>query len=44
MDEEFGKKLSEKLDENEILFWKEVKKERAGVRGVNVRIKGEDGE
>ena len=42
VDEEFSIKLNEKFNENE-LFWKEVKKKREGVGGVNVRIKGEDG-
>ena len=32
MDEEFGIKLNEKINENKELFWKKVKKERwAGV-------------
>ena len=30
-------------NENKKLFWKEVKKERGGVRGVNLRIMRKDG-
>ena len=40
VDEEFGINLHEKINENKF-FWKEVKKARS--RGVNMRIKGEDG-
>ena len=43
MDEEFSVKINEKFNENKLLFWKEVKKERGGVGAVNVRIKGERG-
>ena len=32
VDEEFGIKLSEKFNENEKWFWKEVNKDRGGVR------------
>ena len=42
LDEEFGIKLSKKFHINE-LFWKEVKKERGEVEGVNVRIKRDNG-
>ena len=31
LDEEFGRKLSEKFFENKKLFWKEVKRERGGM-------------
>ena len=41
--EEFGIKLSEKLNENKKQFWKKFKKKRGGVRVVNVRIKSVDG-
>ena len=30
VDEEFGRKLSEKFFEDKKLFWKEVKRERGG--------------
>ena len=43
VDEEFGRKLSEKLFENEKLFCKEVKRKRGGVGGMSVRVKREDG-
>ena len=43
VDEEFGRKLSEKFNENKKLFWKEVKKERGDVGGVSARMKREDG-
>ncbi|KAK3889840.1 hypothetical protein Pcinc_006166 [Petrolisthes cinctipes] len=43
VDEEFGKKLSEKFKENKKLFWKEVKRERGEGKSGSVRIKREDG-
>ncbi len=43
VDEEFGRKLSEKFMENRKLFWKEVKKERGDVGSVSLRMKREDG-
>ncbi len=43
VDEEFGRKLSEKFMDNRKLYWKEVKKEREDVRGVSLRMKREDG-
>ena len=42
VEKEFGIKLSEKFSENKKLFWKEGKKEKGGVGGVNVRIRRED--
>lgn len=43
VDEEFGRKLSEKFSENKKLFWKEIKKERWGEECGSVRMKREDG-
>ncbi len=43
-DEEFGKKLSENLSENNKLFRKKVKKVRGGEGDGGVRTRGEDGE
>ncbi len=43
VDEEFGRKLSEKFMDNRKLFWKEVKRGRGGVGGVSLRMKREDG-
>ncbi len=43
IDEEFGRKLSEKFMDNRKLLWKEVKKERGDVGGVSLRMKREDG-
>ncbi|KAK4327054.1 hypothetical protein Pmani_002500 [Petrolisthes manimaculis] len=43
VDEEFGRKLSEKFRENKKLFWKEVKKERGEGKSGSVRMKREDG-
>ena len=43
VDEEFGRKLSEKYNENKKLFWKEVKKEREEGKSGRVRMKNEDG-
>ncbi|MCP5003018.1 MAG: hypothetical protein GY941_03575 [Planctomycetes bacterium] len=43
VDDEFGRKLSDKFKENKKLFWKEVKKERGEGKTEQVRMKGEDG-
>ncbi len=43
VDEEFGRKLSEKFMDNRKLFWKEVKRARGDVGGVSLRMKREDG-
>ena len=43
VDEEFGRKLSEKFMDNKKLFWKEVRKERGDVGGVSLRMRREDG-
>ena len=43
VDEEFGRKLSEKFMDNRKLFWKEVRKERGDTGGVSLRMKREDG-
>ncbi|KAK3895740.1 hypothetical protein Pcinc_000663 [Petrolisthes cinctipes] len=43
VDEEFGRKLSEKFKENKKLFWKEVKRERGEGKSGSLRMKREDG-
>ncbi len=43
VDEEFGRKLSDKFMDNRKLFWREVKKERGDVGGVSLRMKREHG-
>ncbi len=44
VDEEFGKKLSENVNKNKKLFWKEGKTLREGERDGGVRMRGEDGD
>jgi len=43
VDEEFGRKLSEKFHENKKLYWKEVKKERGGCKSGSDKVKDKEG-
>ncbi len=44
VDEEFGRKLSEKWRECKKLFWKEVTKVREGNKGNSVGVKDKNGQ
>ena len=43
VDDEFGRKLSEKFNENKKLYWKEVKKERGGCKSGSDKVKDKEG-